>query len=269
MKDNNIKISVITVCYNSVDTIEDTMLSVLNQTYDNIEYIIIDGGSSDGTLDIIKKYSDRVAYWISEPDNGIFDAMNKGILAATGVYVNFMNAGDCFSDLYVIEKLVSNIESDTTIAYGDWNIVSKGISYLRKPLNFKYIKRQIPFCHQACFIDTNYHKKHMFPDNYNIIGDYKIVYDAYKNSKTKFQYVPICIVNYDITLGNSVSIDSYKNSMYEKYDLWGIKNSYIKRIPYEIEIIMTSISYEIKKRLPTKHIMFIKNIKNFFRYHRQ
>ena len=101
------KISVVTVCYNSVDSIEETMLSVLNQTYSDVEYIIIDGGSTDGTVDIIKKYADRLVYWVSEPDKGIYDAMNKGIAAATGDYINFMNSGDRFASTNVIEP--SNI----------------------------------------------------------------------------------------------------------------------------------------------------------------
>jgi glycosyltransferase involved in cell wall biosynthesis len=88
------KISVITICYNAVDLIEKTILSVLHQSYDNIEYIIIDGNSTDGTVDIIQKYANQLAYWISEPDGGIFDAMNKGLDHATGEWVNFMNAGD-------------------------------------------------------------------------------------------------------------------------------------------------------------------------------
>lgn len=87
------KISVVTVCYNAADTIEKTMLSVLNQTHHDIEYIIIDGGSTDGTVEIIRKYADRIAYWVSEPDKGIYDAMNKGIKVATGEWINFMNAG--------------------------------------------------------------------------------------------------------------------------------------------------------------------------------
>ena len=89
-------ISVITVCYNVASTIEKTMLSVLNQTYKNLEYIIIDGNSTDGTVDIIKKYAERLTFWISEPDKGIYDAMNKGIVKATGKFLIFMNAGGEF-----------------------------------------------------------------------------------------------------------------------------------------------------------------------------
>ena len=88
----NPKISVVTVSYNAVETIEETILSIINQTYDKVEYIIIDGGSTDGTVDIIKKYADHLAYWVSEPDKGIYDAMNKGIDVATGDYINFMNS---------------------------------------------------------------------------------------------------------------------------------------------------------------------------------
>ena len=82
---NNPLISVVTVSYNAVLTIEQTILSVINQTYPHIEYIIIDGGSTDGTVDIIKKYANRIAYWVSEPDKGIYDAMNKGIRTAKGL----------------------------------------------------------------------------------------------------------------------------------------------------------------------------------------
>lgn len=90
---NNPLISVVTVSYNAVLTIEQTILSVINQTYPHIEYIIIDGGSTDGTVDIIKKYANRIAYWVSKPDKGIYDAMNKGIRTAKGEWINFMNAG--------------------------------------------------------------------------------------------------------------------------------------------------------------------------------
>ena len=85
-----IRISIVTVVYNGASTLEQTILSVLGQTYPHIEYIIIDGGSKDGTVDIIKKYQDRIAYWVSEPDEGIYDAMNKGIRHASGDWIYFL-----------------------------------------------------------------------------------------------------------------------------------------------------------------------------------
>ena len=115
-----LKISVVTVCYNAADSIEQTMLSVLGQSYPDIEYIVIDGGSTDGTVDIIKKYTDRLAYWVSEPDKGIYDAMNKGIAAATGSYINFMNSGDSFYDNRVVEAVVPYLSSDMeAVIYGN------------------------------------------------------------------------------------------------------------------------------------------------------
>ena len=92
------KVTVVTVVFNDAAHIESTMLSVIGQTYKNIEYIVIDGKSNDGTTDLIKRYSDKITKWISEPDKGIYDAMNKGLALATGDYVIFMNSGDKFID---------------------------------------------------------------------------------------------------------------------------------------------------------------------------
>jgi glycosyltransferase involved in cell wall biosynthesis len=117
---NNPLISIITVVYNGVSTLEQTILIVINQTYKNIEYIIIDGGSIDGTVDIIKKYEDKLAYWVSEPDKGIYDAMNKGIDKATGEWINFMNAGDCFNFYNILEDgFQMNISNMINVIYSD------------------------------------------------------------------------------------------------------------------------------------------------------
>lgn len=114
------KISVVTVCYNAINDIEKTILSVINQTYSNIEYIIIDGGSTDGTMDIVNKYKDKIDVIVSEPDKGIYDAMNKGIDRATGDWINFMNAGDCFFNNVALENVFPrNYESvNFDILYG-------------------------------------------------------------------------------------------------------------------------------------------------------
>lgn len=113
-------ISVITVSYNAVTSIEKTMLSVLNQIYDRVEYIIIDGGSVDGTLEVIQKYVDRLGYWVSEPDKGIYDAMNKGILNASGDWIIFMNCGDIFVDDNVLYSLFFGKKYENVdVLYGD------------------------------------------------------------------------------------------------------------------------------------------------------
>ena len=96
MQDKTPKVSIVTVTYNCADIVEKTICNVLKQTYPNIEYIVIDGNSTDGTREIVERYADRLAYHVSEPDKGIFDAMNKGIIAATGEWILFMNAGDFF-----------------------------------------------------------------------------------------------------------------------------------------------------------------------------
>ena len=118
-KETDTLISIVTVSYNAVLTIEQTILSVINQTYPNVEYIIIDGGSTDGTVDIIKKYANKIAYWVSEPDKGIYDAMNKGGLKATGDFIQFLNAGDWFENEHVIEKIFKDWYKRVDVIYGD------------------------------------------------------------------------------------------------------------------------------------------------------
>lgn len=108
-----LKISIITVSYNAVKTIEQTIQSVVNQTFDNIEYIIIDGGSTDGTVDIIRKYEDKIAYWVSESDNGMYDALVKGFKQATGDVCAYINADD-FYQKYAFD-IVNDIFQNTNI----------------------------------------------------------------------------------------------------------------------------------------------------------
>lgn len=100
------KISIVTVCYNSAATIRDTLESVLSQTYNNIEYIVVDGASKDSTLDIVNEYAGRISTIVSEPDKGIYDAMNKGVNLATGDFVGILNSDDIFASATTIEKLV-------------------------------------------------------------------------------------------------------------------------------------------------------------------
>lgn len=129
------KCTIITVSYNAVDTIESTINSVLSQDYNDIEYIIIDGHSSDGTKEVIQKYSDRITKWISEKDNGIYDAMNKGIHMATGDIIGILNADDLYANNHTLSNIVSQfIQKNADALYGDLkyvlkNDISKTIRY--------------------------------------------------------------------------------------------------------------------------------------------
>ena len=120
---DKIKVSIITVCFNSELTIEDTILSIKKQDYNNIEYIVIDGKSTDSTVEIIKKYNDYIDYFISENDNGIYDAMNKGISKATGQIIGILNSDDFYPNKYILSNVVktfiTHIEFFIKLSFSD------------------------------------------------------------------------------------------------------------------------------------------------------
>jgi len=189
-------VTIITVVYNGAEFLEKTILSVLNQTYSNIEYIIIDGKSNDGTLDIIKKYKNRTNKWISEPDKGIYDAMNKGIDLATGEWINFMNAGDVFFNDSIVES-VFNINNHTQydLIYGDCEyIYNSSFSIHKKTKSLDDLWKFMPFCHQSLFMKTDILKKYHFNLN-NISADHELLYKCYKN-KLKFLKTDLIIASY-------------------------------------------------------------------------
>ncbi len=124
------KISIITIVYNGVELLEGTILSVLNQTYQNIEYIIIDGASNDGTIDVIQKYASQISHWISEPDKGLYDAMNKGLKVTTGDFVWFMNCGDHIFKSTTIEEMLIKYTPEVDVIFGKTMIVNKNREHL-------------------------------------------------------------------------------------------------------------------------------------------
>lgn len=190
----NFKISVVTVCYNAVETIEKTILSVLAQKYQNIEYIIIDGDSTDGTVNIIKKYADKLAYWVSEPDKGIYDAMNKGIAIATGDYINFMNAGDTFFNSSVL-KLVNISIKKNGVYYGDvlmYDSDHKFFFYGGTFSNYRIAYENI--CHQGIFYPLSALKGNNYSLNYPILADWDLNQKLW--SRYPFIHMNMIISNY-------------------------------------------------------------------------
>ena len=187
-------VSIVTVTYNCVDSIEDTILSVINQDYPFIEYIIIDGGSKDGTVEIIKKYSDSIAYWVSEPDKGLYDAMNKGIKHATGEWVTMRNSGDVFAEKNSLSKLFADpIPNNVTFLHADCYRVTDWGWRVEKPLDLTVYKTIMPIIHPSTFVRTEYHRKHPFDTKYRVSADYNLIYNALEEG-CKFEYRPIPIV---------------------------------------------------------------------------
>lgn len=182
-------ISVVTVVYNGEAFLEETILSVINQSYDNVEYIIIDGGSSDGTIDIIKKYENAIDYWVSENDSGIYDAMNKGIDLVSGEWINFMNAGDQFYDAYVLKSIsFEKIESAVDIVYGNYKVLYQKKSRIAQSGSVENLWKGSQFSHQSAFIRTTLHKQNFYNLNNKIVADFEFFYHSYCDN-VKFKYI--------------------------------------------------------------------------------
>lgn len=196
-------ISIITVCRNVGEAIGETIESILKQTYPNIELIVIDGASTDSTVEVIKQYENKLACWISEPDNGIYDAMNKGLRNATGEWVNFMNVGDSFADDNVLQTIFSGakIPDNIKLIGGNTNnFFPDGHVEVHHALSPQNIKYHIPFSHQACFTRRELDSgkgSFQFDLRYKIAADYNLFYYIYyKYGVEAVKVVDFSIANY-------------------------------------------------------------------------
>lgn len=171
---NHPKISIVTVCFNCKDVIEKTICNVLKQTYRNVEYIVIDGASMDGTKEIVESYADRLAYWSSEPDSGIYDAMNKGIDVATGDWIIFRNAGDYFFKPTTIEDVFDWYEDkgEDFIVGGMRSFDHIGYHDKFYHLQDMDVWHRAFISHPSTFVRLSVQKAHLFPTSYRIASDY-------------------------------------------------------------------------------------------------
>ncbi|SMC23235.1 Glycosyl transferase family 2 [Clostridium acidisoli DSM 12555] len=189
-------ISIITVCYNSESHIEKCLKSVINQTYPCIEYIIVDGNSQDKTIEIVRKYEDKISRIISEDDNGIYDAMNKGITCASGEVIYFLNSDDYLIDNNVINDVMYEFNNhNVDVVYGDVRANGKVIKYRQKIKRFDLIKQTI--CHQVIFCKRNILlQQGGFDIRYKVCADYKFVIKTFINNSFEIKYINRTIVNY-------------------------------------------------------------------------
>jgi len=184
----NRKISVITVVYNPGIILEWTIKSVRNQVFKDIEYIIVDGGSNDGTLKLIEQYPEVITKWISEPDTGLYNAMNKGLNLASGEYVMFLNAGDIFFDDEVLSRIFSPNIPSADIFYGETMIIDNegrdiGMRRLKAPeeLSWKSLIDGMLVCHQSFIVRKDICRN--YNEKYKIASDYDWMLHCLKNAK--------------------------------------------------------------------------------------
>lgn len=167
------KLSIITINYNDINGLQKTIESVLAQTWKDFEWIVIDGGSTDGSREIIEQYKEHFSYWCSEPDKGIYNALNKGIYHANGEYISCMNAGDCFYEATTLSKVFEK-DHNEEILYGDWVQVYPNkeiIMHEPYPIDFHAFLHQ-NICHQAMFVKTAKLKQKGFDESFKLLADY-------------------------------------------------------------------------------------------------
>lgn len=189
------KISIITINWNNAVGLERTIRSVIEQTYFDIEYIVIDGGSTDNSVEVIKKYADRISYWISEKDNGIYNAMNKGVDAANGNYCLFLNSGDkLLTPDSIVNVLKSNDLKEDIISCDLFTDKGKLTSFRSAP-SFKptdlYMSIYNPIPHPATFIKTSLIKRYKYNEKSKVAGDWMFFFDSLVINNATYKHIPI------------------------------------------------------------------------------
>lgn len=236
------KVSVITVVYNDVEHIRDTMESFFSQTWENKEYIVIDGGSIDGTVDVIREYSDRLAFWCSEKDDGIYDAMNKGISHVTGDWINILNSGDVFCDKNTLKKVMScECVSDADVIFGDSIQSSDNLDIPIEALSDIYMMEYVPiYRHGSSLIKSDVQRKFLYDvarkKDFGHALDWHMIYRAYK-AGCKFMKVNVLI---------------------QRYKKEGVSNTPLKNILYNYKIVSDK-GFSLKK-----YVFFLKEYVSFY-----
>ncbi len=242
-KNEHILVSIITVCFNSENTIKDTIKSIINQTYKNIEYIIVDGGSTDSTLKIIKSYEpifrkNKIKYnWISEKDKGLYDAMNKGIVKCTGELIGFINSDDWY-DNDALQNIVDNFDHNIGLIHGNLLLCGLNgeiIKNLKPSSKKKSYLKGTPYLHPACFFNTVEVKKTGFYNlNYKIAADYDFMIKFIKAGNT-IKYVD---KNIGYFREGGISTTQVVDSLYE---------SHLVRIQNGVNFLISYLMYSYLK----------------------
>jgi len=225
IKKDTMKMSIITVVYNNEKTIKDALNSVFEQTYKNIEYVIIDGKSNDNTVALIKEYEDKLGYFVSEKDKGLYDAMNKGILSSTGDVIGILNSDDIYQDEDVITNIMEYFNNDPAldIIYGDLVYVKNNDTdkivrnWNSKPYYDRFFENGNVPAHPALFVRRRvYEVVGLFDLNYRLAADYELMFRMLKNNNFKIKYIKRLIVK--MRLGGATN-QSFRNILNQNKEI--------------------------------------------------
>jgi glycosyltransferase involved in cell wall biosynthesis len=243
-------VTVVTVVYNGVQHLEHTIQGVLGQTYDNIEYIIIDGGSTDGTLNIIRRYENKIDYWVSECDKGLYDAMNKGIALSSGDWINFMNAGDSFYQTDTVQRVMSSDCGTADLIYGHCQMIyDPDFSLIWKAKKITDLWKGMIFRHQSLFARASVCKDLYFSLEYKIGADFAFIFSCYQR---KFTFSNIDLVVSSVTAGGLsdtniiLALKETRRAVVQYHNTLKV-NAY-----YRWMIFFTYLKRAVKKILPSK-----------------
>ena len=210
------KVSIITVCYNSASTLEETILSVQNQSYPNLEYIIVDGCSSDETVNILRSKNSVISKWISEPDNGIYDAMNKGITLSTGDLIGILNSDDIFHSSEVIKNIVNfHEENRIQASIGEVIQIRKNGDIVRYYSSFGWSPHKLSYGfmppHPSIFFKRDVFQKYgLFDTSFKIAADYELITRFFVKRDISWKYSRITTTNMLIGGVSSSGLSSYR-----------------------------------------------------------
>lgn len=228
------KLSIITINYNNLKGLKKTLASVINQTWKEFEYIVIDGGSNDGSKAFLEDQSVNIHYWVSEPDNGIYNAMNKGIAKATGEYLLFLNSGDDLNDLKVLEENHVHLE-EKDIIYFDINVVGDGVFFIKecpKVMSFSYLYHEtLP--HQSTFIrKILFEKIGYYDEDIKIVSDWKFFIIALIKHNATYKHIDAVFSTF--YLDGISSLEDYSN------DRKQVLNEYFKEYVPDYDELFTN-----------------------------
>lgn len=203
------KYSIITVNYNNAEGLRKTIESVISQESADYEFIIVDGGSTDSSVDIIKKYAQHITWWVSEPDNGIYHAMNKGITHAHGAYLNFMNSGDCFYNNKVLYHVKQYLNEDI-IEGSVYDLSTKRFSYKSTKEPTMMFFYRAGFGHQACFIKKELLLESPYDEHLRLAADWKFFVQKVIFDNCTYRFVDIPIVQFEGNGASTKNIQIYE-----------------------------------------------------------